>query len=78
MFEKYYRINTVQYEEATPENCDERCETFHFCAQYSLDYSEFEMCVENRGERRALPALAALLSVLICFSFFHTELNKIY
>ena len=48
VFEKYYRVNTVQYEEATAENCDKKCETFHFCAQHEQDYAQFEGCVESQ------------------------------
>ena len=71
LFEKYYRINTVLYEEATQDNCDDTCQTFHFCAQYELDYSEFEKCVEDksRNNRSNVRALASSLSILIGVSF---------
>ena len=71
LFEKYYRINTVLYEEATQDNCDATCQTFHFCAQYELDYALFERCVEDkpRNNRSNVRALAGSLSIVIGVSF---------
>ena len=73
VFDKYYRINTVQYEAATPDNCDEKCQLFHFCAQYELNYTEFETCVgpdqiNNRGNLNNT-GLPGLLLLLIALSF---------
>jgi len=45
VFKKYYKANTVMFEEANDENCDQTCMRYHFCALYQLDYEEFESCV---------------------------------
>ena len=79
VFEKYYRVNTVQYEEATAENCDKKCETFHFCAQHELDYAQFEGCVESQQRRNRSNCVGSSLSLLlIVLSLFHAELSQIY
>ena len=79
VFEKYYRINTVQYEEATAENCDKKCETFHFCAQHEQDYAQFEGCVESQQRRNRSNCVGSSLSLLlIVLSLFHAELSQIY
>ena len=74
VFDKYYRVNTVQYEAATPDNCDEKCQLFHFCAQYELNYARFESCVgagqiNNRSNLTALPGLLVSVVLLIVMSF---------
>ena len=81
MFDKYYRVNTVQYEAATPENCDEKCQLFHFCAQYELRYAEFETCVgtgliKNRSNLNTSPHPGFLLA-LIAMSFMLEWINCI-
>ena len=73
VFDKYYRINTVQYEAASPDNCDKKCQLFHFCAQYELNYARFESCVgtgqiNNRSDLTALPGSLSLV-LLIALSF---------
>ena len=79
VFEKYYRMNTVQYEAATLDNCDQKCQLFHFCAQYELDYARFESCV-GAGEinnRSYLTAPPGFLVALIAVSFMLNWINCI-
>ena len=79
VFEKYYRVNTVQYEAATADNCDQKCQLFHFCAQHELNYARFESCV-GAGEinnRSNLSALPGSLVLLIALSFMLDWINCI-
>jgi len=64
VFKKYYKANTVMFEEATEENCDATCMRYHFCALYQLDYQEFEDCV--------VPSSANHNTIFsVIFIFFH-------
>ena len=73
VFDKYYRINTVQYEAATPDNCDQKCHLFHFCAGFEQNYAGFERCVGtgeiNNRSYLTVTAPPGSLVALIAVSF---------
>ena len=61
-FDRYYLANTVMLEEASEDNCNSTCQSYHFCAGYyqvsndssvnvlcplyHQDYEDFEECVK--------------------------------
>ena len=79
VFDKYYQINTVQYEAATPDNCDQKCQLFHFCAQYELNYAGFESCVGTGqiNNQSFLTTPSGWLLALIVLSFMLNWINCI-
>jgi len=67
VFKKYYKANTVMFEEATDANCDETCVRYHFCALYQLDYQEFEDCVVQSSANYMRRYVGVLTGMLFCF-----------
>ncbi len=71
VFEDYYFINTVSFEAATEENCDNVCRRYHYCAMSELDYQRFEICVQESngaGDATSSIFLTLFLTVILLLS----------
>ncbi|XP_076068763.1 acid sphingomyelinase-like phosphodiesterase 3b [Oratosquilla oratoria] len=64
VFNKYYSVNTVQFEKGTSTSCDEKCRRVHYCAAVEVDYNRFRSC-NGRSDASSLAASLKMIMSLV-------------